>query len=104
MITPEIVKEFLALTPEQKMERLLSDMNIMALVLLRGKILKDENDNETDRITITHSTMAFRLESLRTFTRLAFIPESEAEKIIDRLQADEDREAERLDFYGSIGL
>jgi len=104
MITAETVKEFLALTPEQKMERLLCDMDAMALAVRRGKILKDENDNETDRITVTHSTMTFRLESLRTFTRLAFIPESEAEKIIDSLQADEDRDAERLDFYGSIGL
>jgi hypothetical protein len=104
MIGSAMMGQFLALTPEQKMTRLLTTIDSMQAAMSRGTVVTDENDNETDRITVTHSTLMFGLEDLRTFTRLAFLPAAQADEMVDAAEADEDRDAERLDFYGSIGM
>jgi hypothetical protein len=104
MIGSAIMAQFLALTPKQKMDRLLASIDSMQRAMSEGKIVTDENDNETDRITVTHSTLMFGLEDLRTFTRLAFLPAAQADEMVDAAEADEERDEERLDFYRNIGL
>jgi len=104
MLGSAYMAQFLALPPKKKMERLLATIDSMQRAMSEGKVVNDENDNETDRIVVTHSTLMFGLEDLRTFTRLAFLPESEADKEVDAAEADEERDEERLDFYRNIGL
>ena len=104
MINSVAMSQFLALPPKQKTERIMKVVSSLQNSMLHGKIVNDENGEQTDLITVSHCFMNYGLEELRVLINLAMLPTNEAEKMIDKAQADEDRDAERLDFYGSIGL
>ena len=104
MLGSAFMGQFLALSPKEKKERLLKVLSSLEKAMLHGQIVNDENGEETDRITVCHSTMNYGLEELRMLINLAMLPTNEAEKMIDDAQADEDRDEERLDFYRNIGL